>query len=286
MMKELETSRLNLRRLSMEDLYDYYERLMSDGEVTKYTSLEPHQDIGESLEAIERTLQRYEDGDCCLWAVVLKEDERLIGTIELLDIREKEKSGSFLCLLAKKWWNRGYATEAVKEVFRFATEELGIRKIRADHMAHNTAAGRVMEKVGMKQVAWAADQYDYYGRSVLGVVYELDLADAEPLTANEYQKLAMTTLNPDLAKKDVLINGVMGLCGEAGECIDLVKKHLFQGHNLDREQLCKELGDVAWYLAEAAWALDVDLEQILRGNLDKLRKRYPRGFENERSINR
>ena len=50
------------------------------------------------------------------------------------------------------------------------------------------------------------------------------------MTINEYQKQAMRTLNPELDKKDVLINGVMGLCGEAGETIDLVKKHLHQGN--------------------------------------------------------
>ena len=82
------------------------------------------------------------------------------------------------------------------------------------------------------------------------------------MTVNEYQKLAMVTLNPDLSKRDVLINGVMGLCGEAGEAIDLVKKHLAQGHELDREGLIKELGDVAWYLAETATALDVELEEV------------------------
>jgi NTP pyrophosphatase (non-canonical NTP hydrolase) len=72
------------------------------------------------------------------------------------------------------------------------------------------------------------------------------------MTINEYQGLAMTTLNPELDKKDVLINGVMGLCGEAGEAIDIVKKHLAQGHELDREKLIGELGDIAWYLAETA----------------------------------
>ena len=80
------------------------------------------------------------------------------------------------------------------------------------------------------------------------------------MTVNEYQTLAMTTLNPALSQKDILINGVMGLCGEAGEAIDVVKKHLAQGHELDRERLIKELGDVAWYLAETATALNVTLE--------------------------
>lgn len=106
------------------------------------------------------------------------------------------------------------------------------------------------------------------------------------MTINEYQNLAMRTLNPELDKKDILINGVMGLCGEAGEAIDFVKKHLAQGHNLDRDALIKELGDVAWYLAETAYALNVPLEEVLERNIEKLRARYPDGFCTEQSINR
>lgn len=106
------------------------------------------------------------------------------------------------------------------------------------------------------------------------------------MTINEYQKLALTFLNPTLKEKDVLINGVMGLCGEAGEAIDLVKKHLAQGHVLDKERLAKELGDIAWYLAETAYVLGYSLEEILQMNIDKLQKRYPNGFSVEQSINR
>ena len=106
------------------------------------------------------------------------------------------------------------------------------------------------------------------------------------MTVNEYQKMAMATLNPALAKKDVLINGVMGLCGEAGEAIDVVKKHLAQGHLLDREHLIQELGDVAWYLAETATALDVDLEEVFSRNIEKLRRRYPQGFAAQRFLER
>ena len=106
------------------------------------------------------------------------------------------------------------------------------------------------------------------------------------MTVNEYQKLAMTTLNPALDKKDVLINGVMGLCGESGEAIDIVKKWLAQGHELDREKLAKELGDIAWYLAETATALDLKLEDIFETNIEKLKNRYPEGFDSQRSIHR
>ena len=106
------------------------------------------------------------------------------------------------------------------------------------------------------------------------------------MTINEYQNLAMKTRNPALSQKDTLINSVMGLCGESGEAIDIVKKWLAHGHTLDRDRLIKELGDIAWYLAEAAVALDVPLEDILMANIDKLRKRYPEGFASERSIHR
>ena len=106
------------------------------------------------------------------------------------------------------------------------------------------------------------------------------------MTANEYQRLAMTTLNPALSPKDVLINSVMGLCGESGEAIDIVKKWLAQGHELDKAHLTKELGDVAWYLEEAATALGVSLDDILRQNIDKLKQRYPDGFAAEKSLER
>ena len=68
--------------------------------------------------------------------------------------------------------------------------------------------------------------------------------------------------------------------------IDIVKKWMAQGHELDIAHLAKELGDIAWYLAEAATALDIPLEDILQANIDKLKKRYPEGFEIKRSLAR
>lgn len=104
------------------------------------------------------------------------------------------------------------------------------------------------------------------------------------VTGNTYQKEAMRTANA--MHGDLLQNGVMGLCGEAGECVDLVKKHLFQGHELNKEHLAKELGDVDWYLAVTAEAIGYDLNVILQMNVKKLRDRYPNGFDEERSKHR
>lgn len=106
------------------------------------------------------------------------------------------------------------------------------------------------------------------------------------MTINEYQRLAMVTSNKRLTQREMLENGVMGLCGEAGETIDIVKKHLFHGHELDVNKLKEELGDVAWYLAESCEALGLELEDVLSNNIEKLRRRYPEGFSSYRSVHR
>lgn len=106
------------------------------------------------------------------------------------------------------------------------------------------------------------------------------------ITANEYQRNAWRTANQILRPKAQLLNGLLGLCGEAGEAADILKKHLYQGHELDKVHLAKELGDVAWYLAISAKALGYDLDTILQMNIDKLRERYPKDFDPELSINR
>ena len=102
---------------------------------------------------------------------------------------------------------------------------------------------------------------------------------------NEYQELAMKTASSS-SKENMILNGVMGLCGEAGECIDLVKKHKFQGHELDSAKLLDEASDCLWYLASIASGLGVNLEDIAVHNIEKLKKRYPNGFEVKKSTDR
>lgn len=103
---------------------------------------------------------------------------------------------------------------------------------------------------------------------------------------NEYQQLAMRTSNGFLTPTGHLENGALGLAGEGGEVADLVKKHLFQNHPLDKQHIAKELGDLCWYIAETATAIGYDLEDIMQMNIDKLKARYPEGFDAERSLHR
>lgn len=99
---------------------------------------------------------------------------------------------------------------------------------------------------------------------------------------DEYQKLAMRTAND----KSDLINAALGISGEAGECTDIVKKHMYHGHTLDSNGLKKELGDVMWYVALFCDQLGFTMEDIAIANISKLAKRYPDGFSEFNSVNR
>lgn len=101
---------------------------------------------------------------------------------------------------------------------------------------------------------------------------------------NEYQTLAARTL--DRPGERALNMAALGLAGEAGEVVDLIKKHIYHGHPMDLAKLVAELGDVLWYVATLATALDIKLSDVAEGNIEKLMARYPEGFSSERSRNR
>lgn len=103
------------------------------------------------------------------------------------------------------------------------------------------------------------------------------------MTFDEYQALAQRTSPKGHSR---ILNGALGLSGEVGECADHVKKHFFQGHNLDCAHLAEEIGDVLWYCAELASGINRSLDEIAEMNIAKLRNRYPDGFDSERSVHR
>lgn len=117
------------------------------------------------------------------------------------------------------------------------------------------------------------------------------------MTSNEYQSAALRTANTDYGAildrltdggEPILrlLNGALGLAGESGEVADIIKKHIFHGHPLDETHIIKELGDICWYLAITAAALDYPLEEVMKVNVTKLEARYTDGFDRERSLYR
>ena len=107
------------------------------------------------------------------------------------------------------------------------------------------------------------------------------------MTGNEYQNLALRTAQlEEIGSANTIINCSLGLSGESGEFADHLKKFMFQGHDFDKEHQAKELGDMLWYIAVCAKAMDYTLEDIMQMNVDKLKARYPDGFDSEKSLNR
>lgn len=103
---------------------------------------------------------------------------------------------------------------------------------------------------------------------------------------DEYQELAGRTSPADRPALEKLTNGALGLGGEAGEVVELVKKHRYHGHELDPDLVAKELGDVLWYVAEICRATGLSMGDVAQRNVDKLRARYPEGFSENRSRDR
>lgn len=109
---------------------------------------------------------------------------------------------------------------------------------------------------------------------------------SKKMRLNHYQQEASRTLPPNTEPGKALNLGALGLGGEAGEAIDLIKKHLFHGQPLDVEKLRKELGDVLWYVSAIATGAGLTLEEVAEANVEKLRKRYPEGFSPAASVAR
>ena len=103
---------------------------------------------------------------------------------------------------------------------------------------------------------------------------------------NEYQELAGRTSNGEGSTPQALTNYALGLNGEDGEVGDMIKKGVFHGHEMNRHEIAKELGDCMWYISQLARLTGFTLEEIAIMNINKLKKRYPDGFSSKASVNR
>lgn len=106
------------------------------------------------------------------------------------------------------------------------------------------------------------------------------------MNSNEYRKLARRTMNFNLTEREQLAMLGLGLGGEAGEVVDLIKKVAFHGHDMDREKLIKEAGDIMWYLEMLLDYVGITMSEVYEKNIQKLNERYPNGFSEEASRRR
>ncbi len=145
--KTLETERHVIRRLYSTDITLF--EATSDPEVTKYEPWQPHEDVTQLMEYINRVFDRYEDGDITEWTIEEEESGDAIGMINIHNVSPVHKHGELGFWLSKKYWNKGYATEACKAVLYHAFTELGFKRIHSITASDNKACIKVLNKIGM-----------------------------------------------------------------------------------------------------------------------------------------
>lgn len=148
--RTIETKRLILRKLDISDLEQVYNNWCSDSKVTKYVTWDTHKNIEQTKEYINFKLGLYEKDYRFDWVVVIKETNEVIGEIDAVKQSLNYNLVELGYCYGSKYWNNGYATEALSAVIKYLKEVALVEKVTACHISTNPASGRVMQKAGMK----------------------------------------------------------------------------------------------------------------------------------------
>jgi ribosomal-protein-alanine N-acetyltransferase len=145
----LETVRLILRPMSIDDAVQMYSNWASDPEVAKFMSWEPHADIEVTKNVLAGWIKEYDRMDYYHWGIVLKENGQLIGSVGTQGMSEKNRVADLGYSLGRAYWNKGYMSEAVAAVISNLFNTVGFNRIASSHDVNNVGSGRVMQKCGM-----------------------------------------------------------------------------------------------------------------------------------------
>ena len=145
----IETERLNLRELTLEDVNDVFE-YASISEVSTFLPWYPHKSKQDSIDFINFAKDQFAKNISIIWGIELKEDSKLIGTVDIRNTQPINNCGEIGYVLSNKYWNKGIMTEAVKAIINYGFNEMKLNRIEALCEAENISSLRVMEKAGMQ----------------------------------------------------------------------------------------------------------------------------------------
>lgn len=172
----LHTPRLRLRMIRMKDAENMYS-YSRDPEVARYVLWYAHTSIADTKGYIRYMIAQYKQNKPASWAIARREDDRIIGTIGFGWIDDENGSAEVGYSLARREWNRGYMTEALREVLRYGFEELHLHRIEAQHELENSASGIVMEKCGMQKEGLLRERLYNKGQYVDVYLYSILLGE-------------------------------------------------------------------------------------------------------------
>lgn len=146
---EMETERLKFRSIKKKDANDIFE-YSSDPRTSRFLMWEPHESLEYTKRFIEVISAKYKSGEYNDWAIVLKENKKMIGTCGFTRIDERNNIAEIGYVINPEYWGKGLATEAAKKVVEFAFEELKVNRVEARFLYGNEGSLQVMKKIGMK----------------------------------------------------------------------------------------------------------------------------------------
>lgn len=147
----IETKRLHLRRHVIEDAEIMFKNWVTEKEVTKFLSWQPHKDINETKQLLTEWIDSYKELNFYFWTIELKDSHELVGDISVVNLDEATQSVELGYGIGTKWWGKGITAEAGKALVKFFFEEVQVNRVYAKHAAENPNSGKVMQKIGMKK---------------------------------------------------------------------------------------------------------------------------------------
>lgn len=151
-MKELETDRLILRKITLDDTEDMFNNWASDPKASEMLDWDVHESVDVTKKVISHWIEEYENGSYN-WVVELKDNHEIIGSITAVKYNEKNKTCEIGYCYGSKYWRHGYASEALRRVIEFFLNETCIELVEAKHIFGNPNSGKVMAKAGMTKEA-------------------------------------------------------------------------------------------------------------------------------------
>ncbi len=146
----LETKRLILRRFTLEDSKQMYNNWANDDDVTKYLTWPTHKSEEVSRYILNEWVGEYTSLKYYQWCIELKETGEAIGSIGAVDYNEATSAVEIGYCIGKRYWNKGYTSEAFSAVIDFFFNQIGLNRVEARHDPNNRVSGLVMKKCGLK----------------------------------------------------------------------------------------------------------------------------------------
>lgn len=168
--KTMETERLLLRQFTIDDVMSVYCNWCSDPRVTEFLTWSPHENLNVTLNTVATWVESYKKPDFYQWAIVPRDLGEPVGSISVVEFKEKVDSVHIGYCIGQPWWGKGITSEAFAGIIPFLLEEVKVKRVDSRHDPDNIASGKVMEKCGLCYEG-TLRQWDWNNRGIVDAAY-------------------------------------------------------------------------------------------------------------------